>query len=96
MIQDPHKEAEGTEVVTVAVVHIKEEDEGSKVAAEINIMAVETNLMAGETKLMEAGAEAEADQDTMEIETHGGGVMAHNNNSTNQTTKRIKRSQTIP
>jgi hypothetical protein len=62
MIQDPHKEAEGTKVVIVAVVHIKEEEEGSKVAAETNIMAVEANIMAEGTKFTEAGA----DQDTME------------------------------
>jgi hypothetical protein len=81
MIQDPHKEAEVIEVVIVAKVHTEEEEGGSKVAANINTMAVGT-------KLMEAGAGA--DQDTMEIETHGGRVMAHSNSNTNQITRRIE------
>jgi hypothetical protein len=79
MIQDPYKEIEGTEVVIVAKVHTKEEEGGSKVAAKTIFMAAGTNLM-----------EAGADQDTMEPQTPGGGVMAHRSSNINQITKRIE------
>jgi hypothetical protein len=72
MSRDPHKEEEETKVVIPTVAHTHSDKIGPKEEAR-------TNHTHGE-----AETEVEADLNTMDPKTHGGGILAHRGNNTNQ------------